>query len=321
MTLGEFELIGTILEALSDTISGEGVVVGPGDDCAVVEVPPGHELVVTTDVLVEGRHFPKNSRSDLVGYRSVAVNLSDLAAMGSDPKYLTVAITIEKPDKDWIVQFANGVAFCAREAGVKIIGGNVARGPLSIAITAHGIVPQGRAILRSGAQVDDEIYVTGFVGGAGQALQDIDSLIDMGDQAIETLATLREQELRCRYFLPQPRLRLGCGLRSIATSAIDISDGLLADLQHITTASSVGACIDLDRVPIWPGTDVLEAVGAGDDYELLFTANASQKNGIRDLIAQTGTSIECIGSVTELPTIEVLQGGKPVRPASGFTHF
>ena len=109
MTLGEFELIGTILEALSDTISGEEVVVGPGDDCAVVEVPPGHELVVTTDVLVEGRHFPKNSRSDLVGYRSVAVNLSDLAAMGSEPKYLTVAITIEKPDKDWIVQFAHGV--------------------------------------------------------------------------------------------------------------------------------------------------------------------------------------------------------------------
>ena len=319
--LGEFELIGTILEALSDTTSGDGIVVGPGDDCAVVEVPPCHELIVTTDVLVEGRHFPKNSRPDLIGYRAVAVNLSDLAAMGAEPKYLTVAITIEKPQKDWVVQFAMGIASCAREAGVKIIGGNIARGPLSIAITAHGIVPKGQAILRSGAQVDDAIYVTGFIGSAGQALHDIDSLIDIGDQPIERLLTLREQDVRFRYFLPQSRLKLGCALRSIATSAIDISDGLLADLQHITTASSVGASIELDLVPIWPETDVIEAVGAGDDYELLFMANASQKNHIEDLAVQTGTSIECIGVVTASPTIEVLRGGKPIEPPAGFTHF
>lgn len=321
MMLGEFEMIQTILEVFSDTTSGEGVVVGPGDDCAVVEIPPEHELIVTTDVLVEDRHFPRNSRADLIGYRAVAVNLSDLAAMGAKPKYLTIATTLEEPTKDWIVQLAEGMAFGAREAGVKIIGGNIARGPLSIAITAHGTVPKGKAILRSGAQVGDEIYVTGSLGAAGRALYDRDALINIGDQSIEDLSSIRDLDVRYQYFLPQPRLKLGQLLRSIATSAIDISDGLIADLEHIAKASSVGACIDLEKVPVCPEIDALEAVGCGDDYELLFTANAAQKNRISDLISETETPIQCIGTVTELPNIQVLQRGKPIKSPPGFTHF
>ena len=160
--MDEFELIEEIVALLGDATQGEGIVVGPGDDAAVLSIDSDEQLVVTTDVLIEGRHFPSESRSDLIGYRAIAVNLSDLAAMGAEPRFLTVALTLDHVEHEWIRGFAKGIAFCASKYGAKIVGGNIARGALSVAVTAIGVVPERQCLLRSTAQVGDDIYVTGL---------------------------------------------------------------------------------------------------------------------------------------------------------------
>ena len=170
--MNEFELIEKIVSLLGDTTHGGGINVGPGDDAAVLSTGADEQLVVTTDVLIEGTHFPPRSRSDLIGYRAIAVNLSDIAAMGADPRFLTVALTLDRVEEEWVEGFVKGIVFCASKYGAKIVGGNVARGALSVAVTAIGVVPDGQCLLRSTACAGDDIYVTGSIGAASAAVRD-----------------------------------------------------------------------------------------------------------------------------------------------------
>lgn len=257
--MDEFALIRRHFAAL--TPQSEGIVLGIGDDAALLRPSPGCELVVTSDTLVAGRHFPDTAAAFDIGWKSLAVNLSDLAAMGAQPRWCTLALTLPDADEPWLTGFAGGFAALARTHGVALVGGDTTRGPLSITITALGEVPAGQALLRAGAHPGDLVCVTGTLGDAALALQ-------LGDAA--------EPALRARLERPQPRVAAGLALRGIAHAALDLSDGLLGDLQHILDASGSGAQIDVDALPGSPAFAHFAPTGArlqlqlagGDDYEL-----------------------------------------------------
>lgn len=314
--MDEFDLIDTMVEILGDVANGAGVVVGPGDDAAVLDVPADHQLVVSTDTLVAGRHFPANAQADVIGYRSMAVATSDLAAMGATPAYATVALTIEHLPEDWARPYAAGIADAARDFGLSIVGGNIARGPCSVTVTVHGHVPTGQAITRGGAQPGDLVYVTGSLGGASLAL---------ADPGLEScgLRDLAEETPLRRYWMPTPRLALGQALRGIATAAIDISDGLSSDLPHLCRSSRVGCRADLARLPVFAGCEAHTAATSGDDYELAFTAAAGSGERIASLARQFGITAEEIGAMgSDQPgRVEWLHGGTTVDLPRGYRHF
>lgn len=289
--MNEFELIDRITEILGTTTQGDGVLIGPGDDAAVVAVPEGCDLVITTDTLVVGRHFPVNAPGDLVGYRSIGVNLSDLAAMGAEAKYCLVSLTMPELNEVWVEAFARGLAKAASRYRVAIVGGNLARGPLSVSVAAHGIVPSRGALLRSGAEPGDRIFVSGQLGVGHAAL------------------TLNEP----RFYMVEPRLNLGIALRGIATAAIDISDGLVADLEHICDASGVGARVFADSLPIAGGIEREQVFSCGDDYELLFTA--SEKPDVDEPITAIGQIVEGSGVTV------VSEASSPSNFGTGYRHF
>jgi thiamine-monophosphate kinase len=316
--MNEFELIEKIVSLLGDTTHGEGINVGPGDDAAVLSTGADEQLVVTTDVLIEGTHFPLRSRSDLIGYRAIAVNLSDIAAMGADPRFLTVALTLDRVEEEWVEGFAKGIAFCASKYGVKIVGGNVARGALSVAVTAIGVVPDGQCLLRSTACAGDDIYVTGAIGAASAAVRDG---VKIPLLELNELWLRRVDDISCRYFMPVPQLQMGIALRGVASAAIDISDGLVADLGHIIRSSGVGAEIDLGRVPVWKSLDAEIAIEASDDYELLFTAPQQEYEHIVDLAAGVSTEITRIGKVTAGEAVSVRGEVGFADLPKGYRHF
>lgn len=292
--MDEFALIDRIVAILGDRSQGEGVVLGPGDDAALVRVPSDHDLAVTTDTLVAGRHFPADAPGDLVGHRALGVNLSDLAAMGAQARYCVVALTIPESDTAWIEAFAHGLADAAARHGVAIVGGNLARGPLCVAVAAHGVVPRGKALTRSGARPGDRIFVSGPLG-AGHAAR------LSGDPG---------------FYRVEARLDLGVALREVASAAIDISDGLLSDLGHICAASGVAGEIDLEAVPLADGVDGPTALACGDDYELLFTATD---------VAGLAATVIPLGKIVRGSGVTVLEGGRPLPHdpglAAGFRHF
>ncbi len=292
--MDEFELIGRIVAILGGSAGGDGVVLGPGDDAALVAVPPGFDLAVTTDTLVAGRHFPDGAAGDLVGERALGVNLSDLAAMGAKAKYCVVSLTAPEADIVWVEAFARGLAAAARPHGVAIVGGNLARGPLSVSVAAHGLVPHGQALLRSGARAGDTLFVSGPVG-VGHAAR------LAGD---------------ARFYRVEPRLALGMSLRGVASAAIDVSDGLLADLGHLCAASGVAAEVDLESIPVGSGVEPLTALSCGDDYELLFTA---------DDISAIRTRVHAIGRIVSGAGVRVLERGHPLTldadDSTGYRHF
>ena len=316
--MNEFELIELIKDRLGDTLHGPNVIVGSGDDAAVVQVPSEQDLVATTDVLLRDKHFPSHARADLVGYRAVAVNLSDLAAMGAKAAYVTVALTIEDADEDWIAAFAVGLRECCEEFGVKVIGGNLTRGSLSVAVTALGFVPRGKQLTRSGACIGDDVWLTGCVGATAKALSNI---ADPMHDAIDEMRARREDDARCRYFLPQPRLALGRELVGVATAAIDVSDGLLSELRHLMRASGCGVCVDLREVSVWPGVERSVAVGADDSYELLFCAPRSRALDVEKLARTTSTRLSKIGRITERRDLIATQTDASVETIQGFSHF
>ena len=292
--MDEFALIDRIVAILGERAKGEGVLLGPGDDAALVAVPSGFDLAVTTDTLVAGRHFPTDASGDLVGARAMGVNLSDLAAMGAEARYCVVALTAPEPNVPWIEAFARGLAEAAARHGVAIVGGNLARGPLSVSVAAHGIVPRGEALVRSGARPGDRVYLSGALG-VGYAAR------LAGDP---------------RFYRVEPRLALGVSLRGIASAALDISDGFLSDLGHLCTASAVGAEVDLESVPVCPDVDARTALSCGDDYELLFTASAP---------TPVAESVHPVGRIVVGEGVTVFDAGRPValdpnHPA-GFRHF
>lgn len=316
--MNEFELIRTFFAR--QPIARADVLVGIGDDAAVFQAPPGMQTVITSDMLVAGVHFFVDADPLSVGHKALAVNLSDLAAMGAEPAWFTLALSLPDADAAWLTQFSEGVFGLARRYDAQLIGGDTVRGPLTIAITACGLVPQGKALLRAGARPGDQIYVTGELGDAGLAL--------LHAQGQLSLAEADGLAVADRLIRPMPRIDAGIRLRDLATSMIDISDGLLADLGHVLTASEVGARIVRDTVPLSTvyrahlahvGWDI--ALANGDDYELCFTVPASRCGELAKL------AVDCklthIGEITATPGLHVFDtaGKRHHTENAGHDHF
>ncbi len=310
----EFDLIATIVDALGDATTSENVVLGPGDDAAVLRLPPEHELVISTDTLVEGRHYPAGAAPELVGYRALAVSVSDVAAMGAEPVAAVVSLTAEQLTDPCARAFARGIAEAARAFQTPIVGGNLARGGANICVAVHSSVPQGESLTRTGASAGDDLYVTGQIGGAGLALRS-------GLLKAQSISEVERDSAEGRYWLPQPRLAIGLRLRGVASAAIDISDGLASDVAHVCKASGLGCDIDLDDVPVFSGSDPVAAVCAGDDYELAFTAAPTLAAAVGAIARETDTPIHRIGHMDATPGARWRRGGKPISLAGGFRHF
>ena len=291
MPLSEFQLIARYFAGLSPP-DAEGVVLGIGDDAAILRLPPGEDLLVSIDTLVAGVHFPPFLSPRAIGHRALAVNVSDLAAMGARPLWFTLALTLPEVDESWLGGFADGLGTLAARCGIALIGGDTTRGPLSITIQVHGAAAPGRALRRDGARVGDSLWVTGRPGLAALGLQRLQAGVADDDPA-------------CAAFLwPEPRLAFGRGLAGLASAAIDVSDGLLADAGHIAERSAVGIEIDATLLPLEgalgtiPRSEALAlCLTGGDDYELCFTAPAAASAAIAGLAAAQGLSCRRIGTV------------------------
>jgi thiamine-monophosphate kinase len=297
--MGEFDLIERYF--LREPNQGpRRAALGNGDDCALLAPAAGMHLAVSTDTLVEGRHFLSTVDASRLGHKALAVNLSDLAACGATPMAFTLALTLPRVDEAWLAGFSQGLLALADAHGCELVGGDTTAGPLAITITVMGEVPANQALLRSGAQPGDDVWVSGWPGEAYLALQ-----VFRGHTSVsaEVFNAVRER-MEC----PQPRVALGQALRGVASSAVDVSDGLLGDLQHILRRSGVGACLQLDALPsspllaALPRTQQHDAVLAGgDDYELLFTAPPAQRTRIDALSTQLRLPLHRIGSIVEAP--------------------
>lgn len=316
--MNEFDAIDLIVKRFGPAARGEGVVIGPGDDSAVVRFESQEETVVTSDVLVERRHFPVGSPGDLVGYRSVAVNVSDLSSMGARPRYLTIALTTESIDEPWLLSFADGVRSCCLETGSIVIGGNLARGPKSIAITALGSVLRGQSVTRSGAEDGNDIWLTGTVGASTVALRNLQ--LPKEDSLTELLKR-RTEDAIARYFLPVPRVDFAAHLFDIATSATDVSDGLVCELGQLTRSSGRAMRVDVGSVPIWSGADQEDAIQSDDSYELLFTARSCKRDEVVSVAKRTETPVTRIGTVQQGEGVELRNGEVLVETGAGYSHF
>ncbi len=319
MARSEFSLIAAYFSRLGAV--RDDVRLGVGDDAAIVAVPEGYELAIAVDTMVSGVHFFPETDPYLIGYKLLAVNLSDMAAMGAEPNWMTLALTLPQADEHWLADFSQGLADLAMRHGVQLIGGDTTRGPLTLSLQIHGLIPQGAALTRKGAQPGDLIFVSGTLGDAGLGLK-----IAQGD--LEISGAERAYLLE-RLHRPTPRLELGMALRAIASSAIDVSDGLLADLGHILEASGVGAEIHLEQLPLSNAyrnaqaeLDYTAALGGGDDYELCFTAPAQQRQTVIERAQRANTPVTCIGTITHAPGILCQLHGNTYQPTlSGYDHF
>ena len=285
--MAEFSLIDLLHQHMR--IARDDVLLGTGDDCAIVEVPAGYQLAISTDTLIAGRHFPLDTSAHAIGHKSLAVNLSDLAAMGATPAWISLALTLPNQDEQWLSEFARGFAELAEQYNVQLIGGDTTQGALSITVTVMGLLPQGRSLKRSGANAGDDIYIStsAGLGAAGFELSNA------------------EAGVRPNLDYPHPRVVLGQELLNLASSCIDVSDGLLADLGHILKASQAGAELQLESLPVsnkfasLPYADRLKlALCAGDEYELCFTAAPCQAEAIAGLAEQLDLSLTKIGTIT-----------------------
>ena len=287
---------------------------GIGDDCALLNVPAGMQLAVSSDTLVAGVHFPESASAFDIGYKSLAVNLSDLAAMGAQPAWFSLCITLPDQSEAWIESFCDGMAEVMEPNPIVLVGGDTTRGPLSISIQVMGLVPQGKAMTRSGAQVGDTIYVSGCLGEAAFGLQ-----LAQNENHELWSQDLDHRHLLSRLHRPQPRVVLGWAIKTFAHACIDVSDGLLADLNHVLQASGVGARLDLDAIPTAPALDPLLAMSAGDDYELCFTASPAHQEQLIAMGMVLDLPVTAIGTIIEGAGI-LDQHGQPIA-VSGYRHF
>ncbi|MGB4468452.1 MAG: thiamine-phosphate kinase [Azovibrio sp.] len=318
MALGEFDLIARYFARATPQ-----AVLGPGDDCALVQPAAGMDLALTTDLLVEGTHFLPGTDPHDLGWKTLAVNLSDLAAMGARPRWALLALCLPAAEEAWLAAFAGGFHACAREFGVDLIGGDTTRGPLNLCVTAIGEVPAGQALRRSGAKAGDDIWISGQPGLAALGLTHLQGGLELPPR----------WQARCieRLQAPRPRVRLGQALRPLAHAAIDISDGLLADLGHIARASKLQAQVILDQLPLLPeGVDRVAAMDAllsgGDDYELCFTAPSRQRLALGCIAADLDLPLWRIGRmVAAKPLGDVLlmdaDGRVIPHERQGYEHF
>ena len=314
----EFDLI-----ARHFTRATPGAVLGVGDDCALLAPTPGMQLAVTSDMLLEGRHFSPQDGPAGLGHKVLAVNLSDLAAMGATPRWATLSIALPVADEGWLAAFARGFFRIAEQYGIELVGGDTTRGPLTFSVTAIGEVPPGQALRRDGAQPGDDVWVSGTLGSAALALAYRQGRLFMEQiDAAKVLPAL---------YLPTPRVELGVALRGVATSAIDISDGLLGDLGHILERSKVGASLNFAALPTHPVAQnyLHEAVArdcllaGGDDYELCFTAPAGSTDAVLAAAATAGVAVTRIGRITAEPGLTVTgPDGAPLAiDHTGYDHF
>jgi thiamine-monophosphate kinase len=324
--MGEFELIQRYF-----TRSSPGAIVGVGDDCAILQTAPGMQLAISTDMLVEGRHFFPDVDPNALGHKALAVNLSDLAACGARPLAFTLALALPSADAAWLESFSAGLWALADAHGCELIGGDTTRGPLTLCITVFGEVPgvatgptRTHALLRSGAQAGDDVYVSGTLGEAALGLQHRLGRLQLNAPAATACRTRLER--------PTPRVALGLALRGIASACADVSDGLLGDLGHILERSSVGAQLDIAAVLAtcpW-ATSGIDAqllrdcvLSGGDDYELVFTAAPAHAAAVAAAAHASGTPVQRIGRIDAVRGLRVLDGsGQPMTTSgSGFDHF
>lgn len=300
-------------------------LLGVGDDCALIAPEPGTVLAVSTDMLVEGRHFLAGADAAKLGHKALAVNLSDLAAMGAAPRYATLALALPEADAAWLAQFSQGLFQLADAFGVELIGGDTTRGPRNISITVIGTVPPEQALRRDGAKAGDEVWLSGASGDAALALAHLDGRIRLADAALA--------HCLARLHTPVPCVALGLRLRGIATSAIDVSDGLVADLGHIAERSGVEVELRYAALPrsraLRACADVRLAeeclLAGGDDYELAFTASPDARKRLEALAAELGLALTRIGSVSdgEPGRVSVYDAVGNIMPIAhkGFDHF
>lgn len=288
------------------------VIIGIGDDCAVTRVPQGQHLAVTTDTLISGVHFPHDTPAAAIAHKALAVNLSDLAAMGAEPAWYSLSLSMPEANEDWLVEFSQSLFELSKYYSVQLIGGDTVKGPLVITVTAQGFIPQDQALTRSGAKPGDLLYVTGTLGDAGMGLDIVQGRRQVVNHCKDFLIN------RLNY--PSPRLLAGTALRRVATSCIDISDGLLGDLKHVLSASGCGARILVDKLPISIAlSESVEheealhyALSSGDDYELLFTVDESNKGNLETALSNVNVNATCIGQLTgHKDKIELTLDGEP----------
>jgi thiamine-monophosphate kinase len=325
MSLGEFDLIRRYFDR-----PVRRSPLGIGDDCALLAPRPGMQLAVSSDMLVEGRHFLSTTPPEALGHKALAVNLSDLAACGAEPLAFTLALALPQADERWLADFSRGLLTLADAHGIELVGGDTTRGPLNLCLTVFGELPAGAALLRSGARPGDELWVSGTPGLARLWLEVLRGRLTL--DAEDFAATRRAMEW------PQPRVSLGLALRGLASSAIDVSDGLLGDLAHVLTRSAAaqgasqpwGADIAAAALPRHAALDRQSAdrrlqcqLAGGDDYELLFTAAPDRHAAVLAAGVAAGVAVSCIGRVTDHPRVRVLDamGQAIVASWAGHDHF
>lgn len=333
--MGEFDLIERYFKAPARAMRrNDSVVLGIGDDCALLQPAAGMQLAISSDMLVKDRHFFADVDPYTLGHKALAVNLSDLAACGAKPLAFTLALALPKADEAWLAAFSRGLLTLAAEHNCALIGGDTTQGPLNICITVFGEVPKQQALLRSGAKAGDDIYVSGTLGDARLALEAMRA--NMSNKV-----TLPEEAFafaKARLVTPTPRVALGVALRSIASSAIDVSDGLLGDLGHILKQSQVGAVIDTSIAINLISTKSIDTsansqfttqkqlqyvLSGGDDYELAFTAPASQRNAVQAAAVASNTPVTRIGQIEAAIGLRLIDDqGKPVKSSfESWDHF
>lgn len=318
--MSEFDLIARYFTRPAHT---SAVSLGVGDDCALLQARAGHELAISTDMLVEGRHFFHAADANALGHKSLAVNLSDLAAMGAQPLAFTLALALPSIDENWLSAFSKGLFALADQHNIALIGGDTTKGPLTISITIFGEIPTGKALRRSHAQVGDDIWVSGTLGDARLALAALQGKLNLEAHALNQAAL--------HLHRPTPRIALGIALRDIAHAAIDISDGLLGDLHHILKQSKVGATLRADDLPlgaVLKSTQITTvchefALNGGDDYELCFTAPQTQREAVLHAATMSNTPVTCIGQITAAPDVKILNaaGEDLAIHSNSYDHF
>jgi len=316
----EFEIISSFLDQGAFD-RGKDVIVGPGDDCAIVSVPVGHNLAYSIDTQVAGVHFPVDVDGSIVAQRSLGSSVSDLAAMGAKPHVFTVALTLPCHDQEWLHGFTTAMASMARNLQITLVGGDLTRGPMAVTVHVSGLLKDGQGLQRAGAKPGDDIYVSGTVGDAAAGLQIL--------MEKNSVSSTQRDFLVSRFCLPQPRLELGQNLVSIANSAIDISDGLVADLTHICQMSHVGAQVEVHKVPrsdelnsAYPTRALEMALNGGDDYEICFTVRPELRREIRQVSDLTTVPITRIGHINNRESITCVDAeGIVVSTGRGYQHF
>ncbi|MFK5915679.1 MAG: thiamine-phosphate kinase [Woeseiaceae bacterium] len=318
----EFEIIRQYFNQ-SQSPSRADVIVGIGDDAAILAVPEKHQLVQSVDTLIAGVHFPIETSAADIAYKALAVNLSDMAAMGAEPAWFTLAITLPNDNHKWLKEFSSSLSLLSNKFGVQLVGGDTTHGSLSLSITINGFVPIDKALRRDQAKVGDKVYVSGTIGDAALALSAWQGDCCLENESIDFLNNKLNR--------PLPQINLGLLLRDYASSCIDISDGLIADLEHITDMSKVGAEINFQSIPLSKEfllnnitkQHVLDLVlSCGDDYQLCFTIPKSKQEKFESEAKKENAAVSCIGEITSGSDVTCFYNGEILnRPKAGYNHF